>query len=171
MNIRTALKSDYETIYDLVKTAFETAQVSNGAEQDFVLKLRDSAAFLPELEFVAEENGSLIGHIMLTRQPVSLETGALSAVLVAPLCVALPYRNQNIGGSLLRHAGEQAVKLGFTASFLVGNPDYYGRFGYRRVGEFGIQNQSGIPDRFVLGCALVPGAFSGVSGSLTEFAH
>lgn len=68
MNIRTALKRDYETIYELVKTAFETAQVSDGTEQDFVLRLRDSSAFLPELEFVAEENGLLIGHILLTRQ-------------------------------------------------------------------------------------------------------
>lgn len=171
MNIRTALKRDYETIYELVKTAFETAQVSDGTEQDFVLRLRDSSAFLPELEFVAEENGLLIGHILLTRQPVLLSAGTLSAVLVAPLCVALPYRNQNVGGRLLRHAGEQAVKLGFAASFLVGNPDYYGRFGYRRGGDFGIQNQSGIPDQFVLGCELVTGAFQGVSGTLSEFAQ
>ncbi len=171
MHIRTALKSDYESIYHLVKTAFKTARVSDGTEQDFVLRLRDSAAFLPELEFVAVENGILIGHILLTRQPVFLDRGKLSAVLVAPLCVALPYRNQNVGGRLMCHAGEQAVKAGFTASFLVGNPDYYGRFGYRRVGSFGIQNQSGIPDDFVLGCELVPGTFNGVSGVLKEFTH
>ena len=47
---------------------------------DFVLRLRDSSAFLPELEFVAEENGLLIGHILLTRQPVLLSAGTLSAV-------------------------------------------------------------------------------------------
>ena len=64
MTIRQATPEDFDAIYSLVKTAFQTAKVSDGGEQDFVLKLR-KGSYIPELELVAEEDGVLIGHIML----------------------------------------------------------------------------------------------------------
>ena len=63
MTIRQAKPEDFDAIYSLVKTAFQTAKVSDGDEQDFVLKLR-KGHYIPELELVAEEDGVLIGHIM-----------------------------------------------------------------------------------------------------------
>ena len=50
-----------------MKLAFETAHVSNGEEQDFVNQLRAEGNYIPRLALVAEEDGKLIGHIMLTR--------------------------------------------------------------------------------------------------------
>lgn len=49
MNIERVNKKDYNEIYELVKTAFETAQVSDGTEQDFVLKLRAGNTYIQEL--------------------------------------------------------------------------------------------------------------------------
>ena len=60
MTIRQATPEDFDAIYSLVKTAFQTAKVSDGDEQDFVLKLR-KGRYIPELELVAEEDGVLIG--------------------------------------------------------------------------------------------------------------
>ena len=68
MQIRTARKEDYGQIYRLVQTAFSTAQVSDGTEQDFVLELRRRPGYIPGLELAAEESGRLVGHIMLTEQ-------------------------------------------------------------------------------------------------------
>ena len=89
MKIRVVNKSDFKDIYNLVKEAFKTAQVSDGNEQDFVLELRKRVFYIPSLEFVAEEQGKLIGHIMFTKQAVDLEKGKLKALLIAPLCVDL----------------------------------------------------------------------------------
>lgn len=75
MKIRVVNKSDFKDIYNLVKEAFKTAQVSDGNEQDFVLELRKRVFYIPSLEFVAEEQGELIGHIMFTKQAVDLEKG------------------------------------------------------------------------------------------------
>lgn len=166
MNIRKAIKEDYENIYNLVKVAFETAEVSDGDEQDFVLDLRKGQNYLPELEFVAEEAGQLIGHIMMTKLTVQTENGEFTGVLVAPLCVALSYRNQGIGGDLMRYACKQAVEAGYTAAFLVGNPKYYGRFGYCRTADFGICNGTKIPDEFVLGCELIIDALKDINGTI-----
>ena len=48
----------------------------------------------------------------------------------------------------------------------MGNPLYYGRFGYRRTSDFGIQNKTGIPDEVVLACELEPGALEHISGEI-----
>ena len=87
MTIRQATPEDFDAIYSLVKTAFQTAKVSDGGEQDFVLKLR-KGSYIPELELVAEEDGVLIGHIMLTGASIRENGGCFGTLLLAPLSVA-----------------------------------------------------------------------------------
>lgn len=55
MDIKLVNKEDYDKIYTFVEEAFKTAEVSDGTEQDFVLELRKSSNYIPELEFAAYE--------------------------------------------------------------------------------------------------------------------
>ena len=103
MTIRQATPKDFDAIYSLVKTAFQTAKVSDGGEQDFVLKLR-KGSYIPELELVAEEDGVLIGHIMLTGASIRENGGCFGTLLLAPLSVALEWRAKGIGTALIREA-------------------------------------------------------------------
>ena len=91
MTIRQATPKDFDAIYSLVKTAFQTAKVSDGGEQDFVLKLR-KGSYIPELELVAEEDGVLIGHIMLTGASIRENGGCIGTLILAPLSEALDWR-------------------------------------------------------------------------------
>lgn len=166
MKIRTVHKTDYPHIYQFVKTAFSTAEVKDGTEQDFVLQLRAGDTFIPELEFIAEDETGIIGHIMMTQQVIETSDQPFIGVLVAPLSVEINHRNQGIGQALMKHAFQKAIDLGYTAAFLVGNPAYYQRFGYRQTDEFGIVNQSEIPDQFVLACEIIPDALKNISGKL-----
>lgn len=166
MNIRQAAPADYDNIHTLVKTAFETAQVKSGTEQDFVLKLRAGSGFLPDLELVAEEDGRLCGHILFTRQRVDSASGPWEGLLLAPLCVELSRREQGLGGHLIREGFRLAREKGWGAVFLVGNPAYYSRFGFRAATDYGIRNTNGIEDRFVQACELAPGALSGRAGTM-----
>ena len=166
MNIRQAAPADADAIYTLVKTAFETAQVKDGTEQDFVLKLRAGSGFLPDLELVAEEDGRLCGHIMFTRQRVDTQTGPWEGLLLAPLCVELSQRGQGLGGRLIQEGFRRAREKGWGAVFLVGNPAYYKRVGFRVSADYGIRNTNGIEDRYVQACELSPGALAGRAGTL-----
>lgn len=166
MHIRLAQESDYQKIYELVQTAFLTAQVSDGTEQDFVLKLRKGNTFIPQLEFVAEDNNELIGHIMMTKQNIQTQNGILTGVLVAPLCVKKEYRNQGIGRALITHAHQCARQLGYQAAFLVGDPLYYHRFQYFQTNKFNIKNNSEIPDQYVLACELNHDALKNIVGEI-----
>jgi len=82
--IRQEKPSEFRCIYDLVKTAFQTAKVSEGDEQDYVDKLRAGGSYIPELALVAEEDTELIGHIMLTKTCITTENSQVEALLIAP---------------------------------------------------------------------------------------
>ena len=166
MTIRPAQAGDYSEIYSLVQAAFATARVSDGTEQDFVLELRRRDTYCPELELVAEEEGQLIGHILLTLLPVPGSPEGLRGLMVAPLCVRLEDRGRGLGGQLLRKGGRQAAGLGYNALFLVGDPDYYSRYGFQNAVSLGFQNASGVPDQFLLAQGLTPDALRNAGGSL-----
>lgn len=164
IKIRQAEKADFDKIYELVKVSFETAQKSDGNEQNFVNELRKSNRYISHLEFVAEQNNELIGHIMLSNQVVWLEDEKLEALLLAPICVKMEKRSEKIGAKLIEKSFETAKGMGYTAVFLVGNPDYYCRFGFENVTKYGIRNDSKIPDEYVLGCELVKGTLQNKKG-------
>lgn len=165
MKIRTVTKNDYDEIYKFIQEAFKTAEVSDGTEQDFVQTLRKSRNYLPELEFDAYNNNLLISHIMLTKQNLICNK-PVNAVLVAPFSIKLEYRNSGIGSALMQHALKEAVKQNYSAAFLIGNPEYYKRFGFRQCIEYNIKNISEVPDKFVLAHELVPNSFKNITGEI-----
>lgn len=164
MIIRRETQDDFDPIYELVKGAFETAKVSNGKEQDYVNYLRNSGNYIPELALVAEEEGKLIGHIMLTRMDIVGEEGRHESLLLAPISVELAHRNKGVGSALIRESFKRAREMNFTSVLLVGDPAYYQRFGFRRSIEFGIKYATPIPEEYVLACELIPEALKGIHG-------
>lgn len=147
--IRPVREEDFPAVYELVKTAFQTARVSDGTEQDFVEELRRREGFC--LELVAQRDGALTGHVMLTETEVPCPAGEdprhWKFLMLAPLCVRLEDRGRGLGGALMREAAQQAEA---NAIFLVGDPDYYGRYGFENAVELGFTNASGVPDRYLL---------------------
>lgn len=166
MVLRPEQEAEFPAIYELVKTAFETARVSNGDEQNFVARLRAGGTYIPELALVAETDGRLNGHIMLTRTFVETPGGQRPLLLLGPLAVVLERRNQGLGGQLVQEALRLAKGQGHTAVVLVGDPAYYRRFGFKSANHFGISNTNGIPDANVLACELVPGSLKNLNGSI-----
>src|SRR5208283_2814232 len=117
--------------HEPVKTAFETARVADGDEQDYIVRLRRSAGYMPELALVVEHGGELIAHITLTRIEVATSAEPQPALLLAPLCVVRARRCQGIGARLVDEALGRARALGHAAVFVLGDPAYYGRFGFQ----------------------------------------
>lgn len=170
MNIRPEQERDFKDIYELVKKAFESAKVSNGDEQNFVDRLRAGSAYVPELALVAEENGRLIGHIMLTEWPLWQGDESRTMLLLAPLAVALEKRGAGIGAALVSEALNRARSKWYEAVFLVGDPAYYSRFGFKSVSEFEIRPSLDIPLQYVQVFELIPGALGDQAGAVIELA-
>lgn len=166
-NIRQETEQDYPAIYDLIKTAFETANVSDGDEQDFAANLRNKhELYIPKLALVAEEEGKLIGHIMLTNTYITQSDGSrFDVLLVAPLSVTLAYRNKGLGGALMREGLKRGKEMGYKAAFLCGDPAYYHRLGFKSISEFGLTHKS-IPAAYVMGYELAEGSLQGITGEV-----
>ena len=141
MEIRQEREQDYPEIYRLVKEAFAASQHADGREQDLVEALRKGSAYLPELALVAEEDGLLAGHIMLTRAGV----GDAPVLVLAPLSVRPEFQRQGVGTALMERAHEIARARGEEYILVLGSEEYYPRAGYRPAEELGVTVPEGIP--------------------------
>ena len=95
MLIRNRKTTDDHEIYTLVKEAFASMPQASGDEQNLVGRLRQSAGYVPELEFIAEQDGRIVGHIMLTK----IRIGNAEQLILAPLAVAPDRQRTGIGGA------------------------------------------------------------------------
>ena len=141
MLIRPEGPADLAAIHDLVQAAFASAEHSDGTEQDLVDALRRGPAFIPELSLVAEEDGTLLGHILFTKMKV----GDREALALAPLSVRPGRQRQGIGAALIREGHRRAAALGYGCSVVLGSETYYPRFGYVPAEQLGIQAPFPVP--------------------------
>ena len=167
MTIRTEQQTDYESVYQVVKNAFETAERSDGNEQDLVNALRQSSAFIPELSLVSEINEKIVGHIMFTK----LQIGGHTALALAPLSVLPQYQRQGIGTSLILEGHKIAQALGYSYSIVLGSENYYPRVGYLPAETFGIQPCFEVPSKNFMAYRLCENAprISGIVKYAQEF--
>ena len=84
------------------------------------------AAPVDTLSFVAELEGAVVGHILLTAI-----AGPEKALALAPLAILPQWRDMQIGTELVRHALNVARERGWMSVFVYGQPDYYCRFGFK----------------------------------------
>ena len=154
INIRQETPADYDAVYRLVKEAFATADHSDGDEQDLVVRLRKSEAFIPELSLVAEADGVPAGYILLTKIRVGEET----ELAAAPLAVAPAFQRKGVGSALIREVERAARELGYRYIVILGSPAYYGRFGYRPAVEYGIHPPFPVGPGYFMARPRLPGA-------------
>ena len=167
MIIRQEKPSDFQYIYDLLRLLFKQLKYLMETNKIIVNRLRASGNYIPELALVAEENAKLVGHIMLTKTYVATGDSKFDALLLAPLSVALEHRKRGIGSKLVKESFELAKNLGYRAVFVVGDPAFYSRFGFKSSVLFGIKHVPTIPDQFVMVHELSAGALTGVTGTVT----
>ena len=99
--------------------------------------LRSSPEWIPELSFVAETNGEMVGQVLLTRTWLDTADGSVACLQLAPVAVCPGAQGGGIGGALIRHAQSVAADRDEPLVFLLGHPEYYPRFGFRQADELG----------------------------------
>lgn len=166
LTIRQETPSDYQNVFDLTDEAFRTLEISDHTEQFLVERLRKSDAFIPELSMVAEVDGKVVGHILLTKIKIIKWEQEFNSLALAPVSVLPSYQKQGIGGKLIEAAHAKARELGFGSVQLVGHADYYPRFGYKKASQFGIHQPFDVPDECSLVVELTKASLKGVSGTV-----
>lgn len=122
-------------------------------EAVLVDRLRDSNAFIPQLSVVAEENGTIVGHILFTRLQLDPPT-TTRVISLAPMAVLPELQRRGIGSALVRHGLEVARELGEELVVVIGHPAYYPRFGFTPASGLGLTNPFPAPDDAFLALPL-----------------
>ena len=165
--LRPETPADYRTAENLTREAFWN-QFKPGCDEHYLLHImRDDPAFIPALAFVAEKDGKLVGHIAYTESRIiDAQGNSHDTVTFGPVSVLPEYQHCGVGARLIFHTLGLARELGYTAVLILGHPDYYPRFGFRRARDFGLTTESGEPFDPFMALELVPGGLSDINGGV-----
>ncbi|WP_166041993.1 N-acetyltransferase [Sphingosinicella sp. YJ22] len=122
--VRPAADEDADAIRAVLLAAFPSA-----AEADLVEQLAADGDLA--LSFVAAVDGKLVGHIAFSRMTATADGDGIPALGLAPVAVAPSHQKRGIAGRLIERGLAAANGRGAAIVFVVGDPDYYGRLGFR----------------------------------------
>jgi len=169
MTIRRENPSDYDEVYQLVKISFATTSDSDGTEPDYLNELRNKDTFIPELSLVAEnENGTLVGQIVLYKTAITTSHGELTELLLSPISVHPDYFRRGIARLMIEEALKIAIGMGFKAVFLCGDPVIYAKLGFSPSFQYNIfhKDDKSKTAKWSMVRELYNGALSGISGTV-----
>lgn len=166
--IRLEREEEHRAVEHLVREAFWNVYRPGCLEHYVLHQLRSDPAFVPELDFVMEQDGKLMGQTIFMRAVIRADDGRdIPIMTMGPICIAPEYKRKGYGKILLDYALEQAAAMGAGALCFEGNIDFYGKSGFTFASDFGIRYH-GLPEgedaSFFLCRELIPGYLDGVTG-------
>ena len=168
VTIRLEQKEDYREVENLVRESFWNVYRPGCLEHYVLHCLRADPAFIPELDFVMELDGKLIGQNMFMNTIIEADDGrAIPVLTMGPIGIIPELKRQGYGKKILDYSLEKATDMGFGAVLFEGNIDFYGKSGFDYARNFGIRYHD-LPedadDSFFLCKELIPGYLSDVTG-------
>ena len=153
--IRGETRADFAAIHELNQSVF-----GRRAEADLVDRLRETAR--PFVSLVSEEGRTIIGHVAFS--PVTIERRPDLLMGLGPLAVRYEWRRRGIGEALVRRGLEVCGGIGAAAVVVLGDPGYYGRFGFVPAEELGLRCPFEAPPGFFGAVVLRSGEFDDRGG-------
>ena len=127
MEIRPERPGDEAAIAEVIEAAFALAKHRDGTEAQIVERLREGGALT--LSLVAVDGGTIVGHVAYS--PVTIDGADLNWFGLGPVAVQPDQQGKGLGSSLIREGLDRLTEIGAAGCVLVGEPEYYGRFGFR----------------------------------------
>ena len=166
--IRLERKEEHREVETLIREAFWNVYRPGCLEHYVINQLRSDEAFVPELDFVMEKDGQIIGQNMFMHAEIKADDGrSIPIMTMGPICITPELKRKGWGKILLDYSLEKAAELGCGAVCFEGNIDFYGKSGFTYASEFGIRYH-GLPEgadaSFFLCKELTPGFLDGITG-------
>src|SRR5690554_4502709 len=144
IRIRNEEEADHRIVEEITRKAFWNLYAPGCVEHYLVHIMRSHKDFLPELDFVIEVDGQIIGNIMYTKAKLVDEAGEEKKILTfGPVCILPEYQRKGYGKKLLEYSFEQAVALGYDVIVIFGNPGNYVSRGFKSCKKFNVCLENG----------------------------
>ena len=166
--IRLETPADYSETENLVRESFWNVYRPGCLEHYVLHCLRNDSDFVPELDFVMEKDGRIIGQNMFMKAGITADDGRKIPIMtMGPICIAPEFKRQGYGKKLLDYSLQKAMELGAGALCFEGNINFYGKSGFDYASKFGIRYH-GLPEgedaSFFLCKELKAGYLDGITG-------
>lgn len=169
MNIRLEEEKDYREVENLTREAFWNVYRPGCTEHYVLNQYRTNPDFIPQLDFVMEEEGRIIGHVMYSKAEIVCEDGrVMPAWTFGPISIHPDYKRKGYGLKLLNYSLKKARQLGIGVLCMEGNIDFYRHAGFVVASTLYIHyhaepKESEVP--YFLAQELIPGYLHGVEGT------
>jgi putative acetyltransferase len=167
--IRNEKERDHRIVEELTREAFWNLYVPGCTEHFILHNLRNNVDFIPELDFIAEKKGQIVGHIVYSRAKIIDKQGVEKEVIsFGPVSVLPVFQKQGIGSILINHTIGIAQDMGYPAIGIYGDPRYYSRFGFRCAEKYDIKTAD---DKYAVALLLLElkkGALNNLPGRFIE---
>lgn len=144
LNIRNERETDYMTVEEITRKSFYNLYVPGCTEHYLVHIMRRHEDFIPELDFVIELDGRVIGNIMYTKARLVDESGLEKEILTfGPVCVLPEYQRMGYGKMLIEHSFKRAAELGYDTIVIFGSPANYVSRGFKSCKKYNVCVEGG----------------------------
>lgn len=143
--IRKETEDDFAIVEQIMREAFWNLYVPGCDEHYLTHIMRKHPDFVPELDFVIERNGQIIGTIMYTKAKLVDEFGKSKQVLTfGPISISPQYQRRGYGKTLLEFSFQKAAALGYDAIVICGSPDNYVNHGFKSCKKYNVCLENGV---------------------------
>ena len=167
-SIRLEKREEQRDVENLVRESFWNVYRPGCLEHYVLHCLRTDADFVPELDFVMEKDGRLIGQNIFMRAQILADDGRKIPIMtMGPICICPELKGQGYGKKLLDFSIQKAAEIGCGALCFEGNIGFYGKSGFDYASKFGIRYHglpAGEDASFFLCRELIPGFLDGITG-------
>ncbi len=162
IHIRNEEPKDYARVEDITRKAFWNLYIPGCNEHYLVHIMRSHPDFIPELDFVIEADGEIVGNIMYTRARLVDEAGEEKQILTfGPVCILPEYQRKGLGKQLMEYSFEKAAALGYDVIVIFGNPGNYVGRGFKSCRKFNVCLEGGAFPSAMMVKELKPDALDG----------
>jgi putative acetyltransferase len=162
-SLRDERPEDSKAVTELLGSAF-----GRDAEARLVDRLRAADRVVTAL--IAETKQRILGHVVFSRIALGDAENEMQGLALAPIAVVPAFQRLGVGSALVSAGLERCRAMGHTRVLVLGDPDYYSRFGFVPASEYGIESAFDAPPESFMALELVPGAFAGAAG-VVRYGH
>ena len=147
-HIRLEKEKDYSKVENLVRDAFWNVYRPGAYEHYIVHKLREDSSFIKDLAYVIEKDDEIIGHINYSNGRLDLykenrygvdikvNEGSGKATVLGPIAIDSKHQSHGYGSKIIRYTLNLAQKMNIPFVFVIGDEDYYHRFGFESASKY-----------------------------------
>ena len=162
ITIRNEEQKDWAVVEKITRQAFYNLYVPGCVEHYLVHIMREHEDFIPELDFVLELDGQVIGNIMYTKAKLTDENGTEKEILTfGPVSIHPAYQRMGYGKMLMEHSFQAAIQLGYDTIVILGSPANYVSRGFKCCKKYNVCIENGKYPAAMMVKELIPHVLDG----------